>query len=112
MWTGFYTLEFDGALGKGKDLLLLNGGVVLSLAEEQLHRSGIYVHDEKTGMIDLDILLVVPPGALLKGGVRVPLQATIPEGGCLSPLEAETPIGPFRVTISKVEELHKTGTHS
>lgn len=104
MLDGIYSITFRGAVDFGIGVLILQKGSVIGADSGGVQYDGNYV--ERENLVDIDLIMTVPPGATLVQGTkarpqeyRVPIKATLPaivfERGQPARLELEP--GPVNV---------------
>lgn len=89
MREGFYSITYGAAAGQGFGMIALDTGRVVGADVVGGRYDGSYQFNPRTGMLDLDVMVTVPPGAwVVQGGQSRPTSWTF---GIKAAVPAETP---------------------
>lgn len=109
---GIYSITFRGATDWGLGLLLLRSGRLTGVDTGTVRYDGTY--SVEGGMLNIDAVLTVPPGATLVQGVParpqtygVPFKAKIPQTAIVQgkPVLIHMPPGPVNVIVKFLRGL-------
>src|SRR4051812_1698795 len=112
MIDGIYSINFRGAVTWGQGMLVLQKGAVTGADAAGVMYQGQY--SESNEAIVLDLVMTVPPGALLVQGTppratayNVPFKATVPKTSIENsqPVLVSLPPGPVNVIVKRLREL-------
>ncbi len=107
MKEGFYSIVFIGEGGdKGVGLIVLYTGLVVGADEAGGKYDGTYEFNPRSEMIDIDIVVTIPPGVQTVMGApalpektQFPIKASFPRETPEHPIQVNTPFGPIKVVV-------------
>ena len=105
----YYALSFDGALGSGEALIMLEHGMITGPKEQRARTTGVYDLAESGDTLDLRLALRVPAtgGAKTNGRTRVAdwpimIRASLPVEALDCEVTVETSTGAARFWFRRI----------
>ena len=106
MREGIYRVDYQGAVGLGFALMMLESGIVTGSDVTGGSYDGTYAWNERTKKLDADVQVTVPAGSVLvmgnvapPGGLTFGVRCSFPRNPDNGQVQADTDFGPIVVRM-------------